>query len=178
MERQVTISRQENQALQSQNQQKQQTINEQQSQITQLHQQVQNLHELSALALSNSSYNFNQLKQEISRLKYQELAPQVRNENIKLNQLISEAKNKVGENLAFIVDLLLETQGQVEKTSESSQRERLNGKIEAYQTTLENSLTKEKLQTLLNKQKEFRQLEENLTRLQINEQMIQVPPKK
>ncbi|CAG8548357.1 7572_t:CDS:2 [Ambispora leptoticha] len=124
-------------------------------------------------------YNFTQLKQEIARLKYQELAPQVRNESTRLIQLITEAKNKAGKGgFAPIVDLLLETQKQIMQATEASQRDKLNGNMEAYQNILETSLTKEELQTLLTKQSELHQLEQYL---RINDQAAQIrqssPPK-
>ncbi|CAI2177434.1 1717_t:CDS:2, partial [Funneliformis geosporum] len=147
---QFAIFQQENQAYQ-------QTINDQQSQID----------DLSNIAFPNKPYNFLKLKQDIIRLKAQELEPQVRNETTKLVQLISEAKNKSG-NLSYIVDLILETQKQILQNSNIAQRDKLSGKIEAYQTLLVGSLTEEELQTLLNKQTEVQELENHLESLQQN----------
>lgn len=98
--------------------------------------------------------NFNQLKQEIIRLKAQELAPQVRNESTKLDQLIMEAKN-----------ILLE----VQKHNDQLTQIHLEGQLTAYQNILESNLTKEELQI------ESHQLEKYLTSLQqIQEQVAQI----
>lgn len=132
------------------------------------------LNELSTLIFPNQSYNFNQLEEEIARLKYQELAPKVRTEKTKLEQLIVEAKNKAGEgSFAPVIDLLLETQKQIIQVTETSQKDKLTGKIEAYQSILENKLTQEELKTLLTKQTEIYQLEQHLTSLQ-NQQITQI----
>ena len=149
-----------------------------QKQLDKTSHQIQNLNKLSALIFPHQPYNFDQLQREIARLKYQELAPQVREEKAKYEQLITTAKEKVGAgSFVPIIDLFLEAHQQREKTVETSQKDKLSGKIEAYQGILENNLGKEELQTLSNKQKELCQLEEHLARLQINEQKIQIPPK-
>ncbi|CAG8626757.1 4461_t:CDS:1 [Funneliformis mosseae] len=140
---------QENQELQSQNKDQQNQINE-----------------LSNIALPNSPYNLTKLKQEIIRLKVQELAPKVRNESTKVVKLIEEAKNKAS-NFSSIVDLILETQKQIVQNSETSQRDIFFGKMEAYRSILESVLSKEELQTLLNKQTEFLELEKHLKSLQL-----------
>ncbi|CAH1761582.1 11795_t:CDS:2 [Entrophospora sp. SA101] len=137
---------------------------------TQPNQQFQ---EFSNLLFPNQPYNFDQLKQEITRLKYHELAPQLCNKRTEFEQLIAEVKNKAG-NSEKIIDLLLETYQQKEQATETSQKDKLSGKIEAYQNVLEGNLTKEELQTLLNKQIELCQLEKHLASLQINEQVAQI----
>ncbi|CAG8699876.1 1676_t:CDS:2, partial [Funneliformis mosseae] len=148
LEQQLAIVQQENKELQSNNDQKNQ------------------INELSNIALPNIPYHFTKLKQEIIRLKVQELAPKVRNESTKVVKLITEAKNKAG-NFSSIVDLILETQKQIVHNSETSQRDIFFGKMEAYRTILESVLSKEELQTLLNKQTEFLELEKHLKSLQL-----------
>ena len=59
-----------------------------------------------------------------------------------------------------------------EQTTEASQLDKLNGKIEAYQSILESNLSSEELQTLLNKQKELHQLEQHLLNLQQNQEQV------
>ncbi len=144
-----------------------------QQQITQLNNQLEEknlqLQELSVLLFPNNPYDFAKLKAEIKKLKTQELAPQVRTKRTGLEQLITTAKTKAG-GLGKIVDLLLETQKQLAQATETSQRDKLGGKIEAYQSTLEDSLTQKELQTLLNKQVELFQLEKHLENLQQNQQ--------
>ncbi|CAJ0747342.1 2255_t:CDS:2 [Entrophospora sp. SA101] len=113
---------------------------------------------------------------EIIRLKRQELAPQVRNEKDRFEQLITNAKTKAG-NLEKIIDLLLETQKQIGENKQGNDQlaqARLEGQLTAYQNVLEGNLTKEELQALLNKQIELCQLEKHLASLQINEQTAQI----
>ncbi|CAG8503331.1 5032_t:CDS:10 [Funneliformis mosseae] len=153
---------QQNIELQVQIQQNQQTISEQQSQINELYK----------ISFPNSPYNFHKLKQDIIRLKVHELAPQVRNESTKLVQLITEAKKKSG-NFSSIVDLILETQKQIVLNSETSQRDKLIGKIEAYQSILASNLVDKELQTLLDKQTEVLILEKHLESLQT--EYVQLP---
>ncbi|CAG8746069.1 704_t:CDS:1, partial [Dentiscutata heterogama] len=126
-------------------------------------QQFQQLQQLSDILFPNKPYNFHTLKQEIKRFKYQELAPQIRNEKIKFEELTLNIKTKAGH-LEKIVDLLLETQKQAIKSNDQF----IQGQIVAYQNILEGNLTKNELQILLAKQKEIHQLEECLTNLQIN----------
>ncbi|CAG8490226.1 17139_t:CDS:1 [Funneliformis caledonium] len=125
------------------------------------------INELTNIAFPNSPYNFPKLKQDIIRLKVQELAPQVRNESTKLVQLITEAKKKSG-NFSSIVDLILETKKQIALNSETSQRNKLIGKIEAYQSILASHIVDEELQTLFDKQTEVLKLEKHLESLQQN----------
>jgi len=66
--------------------------------------------------------------------------------------------------------LLLETYQQREQATKTSQKDKLNDKIEAYQSILEGNLTKEEIQTLLNKQAELYQLEKHLESLQQNQE--------
>ncbi|CAG8650732.1 6652_t:CDS:2 [Funneliformis mosseae] len=88
------------------------------------------------------------------------IAPQVRNEGTKVVQLITEAKDKAGK-FSSIVDLILETQKQIVQNSETSQSEVFFGKLKAYRTILASVLAEEELQTLLNKQKEFLEIEKH-----------------
>ncbi|CAG8787425.1 31832_t:CDS:1, partial [Racocetra persica] len=128
----------------------------------------QQLEEFSKLLFPSQSYNFTQIKQEIARLKYQELAPQIRKKKEQLEQLVIDAKTKTG-NLGNIVDLFLETQRQITKTNpESNEYFQTKGQLNAYQSVLETNFTKEELHNLLNKQIELVQLENLLASLQIN----------
>ena len=128
-------------------------------------QKTQNLSELFVLISPNQPYNFDQLKQEITRLKYQELSPQVRKEKAELEKLITTAKEKAGEgSFAPIVDLLLETQKKI--TDQGNEDAFVQGQLTAYQNILEGKLAKEELQNLLNKQTELLKLEQHLANLQ------------
>ncbi|CAG8727396.1 10276_t:CDS:2, partial [Racocetra fulgida] len=127
-----------------------------------LEQQVQ-LQQLSGVLFPNKPYDFLVLKQEIARLKYQDLAPQVRNEKIKFEELTTNIKTKAAH-LEKVVDLLLETQKQAIKSNDQL----IQGQLTAYKNILEGSLTKEELQILLDKQTELYQLEDHLANLQID----------
>jgi hypothetical protein len=136
------------------------------------------LQELSQILFPNQSYDFNQLKQEIIRFKHQELAPRIRNKRTELEQLIASAKSKAGDS-ERMVELLLEIHQKKEQVAEISQKDKLNGKIEAYQSILEGVLTSEELQNLLTKQTELFHLEKHLSILQSEQQaqIIQSPVK-
>ncbi|CAG8697667.1 21789_t:CDS:1, partial [Racocetra persica] len=121
------------------------------------------LQQLSGILFPNKPYNFLVLKQEIARLKYQDLAPQVRNEKIKFEELTTNIKTKAGH-LEKVIDLLLETQKQAIKNNDQL----IQGQLIAYKNILEGSLTKEELQILLAKQTELYQLEDQLANLQID----------
>ena len=136
--------------------------------------------QLSNLLFPNQTYNFNQLKQEIARLKHQELSPQTREQKTEFEKLVADAKLKVGEgSFSPIIDLFLETQKQIveqEKNNLFSQ-----GQLSAYQKILQTKLTQEELQNLLNKQKELLKSEQHLKNLQQNQeqltQQIEISPK-
>ena len=138
------------------------------------------LQQLSNLLFPNQTYNFNQLKQEITRLKYQELSPQTREQKTEFEKLVADAKLKVGEgSFSPIIDLFLEAQKQIveqEKNNLFSQ-----GQLSAYQKILQTKLTQEELQNLLNKQKELLKSEQHLKNLQQNQeqltQQIEISPK-
>lgn len=80
--------------------------------------QLDNNLELFNLTFFNQPYSFNQLKREIARLKYQELAPQVRKEKEKFGELIINTKTKAG-NFEKVVDLLLEAHQKVSRLTKS-----------------------------------------------------------
>ncbi|CAG8792223.1 5531_t:CDS:2, partial [Racocetra persica] len=124
-------------------------IADQSAKIQELEQEQNKLKQLSALLLPHQTYNFSVLEAEIKRLKIQELAPQ-----------------KTGTSLEKTIDLLLEAHQQSEQATQIYLQDKLSGKIEAYQSILEDSLTKEEMQTLLNRQTELLKLENHLSSLQ------------
>ncbi|CAG8454117.1 16478_t:CDS:2 [Dentiscutata heterogama] len=118
----------------------------------------------------NNPYNFLELRQEITRLKYQELAPKVRNKKTGFEKLMVNLKEKAGEGFAHIIDLLITAHQQKEQATDLSQKDKLSGKIEAYQEILVGgNLTKEELQIFLDQQTELSQLEEHLNSFIIND---------
>ena len=145
--------------------------NELQAQEKQVKELKNYLMKLSEIIFFDRTYTFDQIQQEITRLKLQELAPRARREKEHLEQLIINAKTKAN-NLEKIVDLLLETKRQIIEQGNDSIF--AQGQLTAYQTILEGNLTKEELQTLLSKQTELFNLEKHLVSLQINEQPRQI----
>ncbi len=134
--------------------------------VEQLEQQIQDLNEL---IFPNDPYNFTELKAEINRLKLQELAPQIRKEKLELEQLITNAKNKVEANFTGIIDLLFKTQKQMnekEKANDPLIQAKLEGELTAYQKILQTKLTQEELKAILVKQTELFHLEKHLDSLQ------------
>jgi len=139
------------------------------------------LGQLSNLLFPQQNCNFNQLKQEIARLKHQELAPKLRNKKTEFEQLITTTKKKAGESLERTADLLLKTQKQIFQAKETPQKDKLKIKVEAYCDVLEGNLTQEELKNLLTKQTELCQFEQHLKNLQQNQeqltQQIEISPK-
>ncbi|CAJ0747334.1 2247_t:CDS:2 [Entrophospora sp. SA101] len=120
--------------------------------------------EIARIISPHEEPKFTAIKQEITRLKYQELAPQFREEKAKFEQLITAVKTKAG-NSEKIVDLLLETNKQLIKNNDQL----IQGQLIAYQSLLEGNLAKEEIQNLLTKQAEISQLEKHLESLQQNQ---------
>src|SRR5437660_6223749 len=117
--------------------------------------QFDKLKGLSFVIFPNNPYNFTELKAEITKMKIQELAPQLRNEKTKLEQLITDAKNKVEANFTVIIDQLLELQQQIikkEKNSDPLTQAKLEGQLTAYQNILQTKLTQEEIHAILDKQ--------------------------
>ncbi|CAG8763476.1 15391_t:CDS:2, partial [Racocetra fulgida] len=108
---------------------------------------------------------FGQLKQEIVRLKLDELTPQFQNKKAELEELAQIAKNKAGDNLEAIVSLLLRTQASIIKRKKGNDSF-AQDQLEAFRDILQSKLTSEELKTLLSKQIELTNSEEQLNKLQ------------
>ncbi|RIA90303.1 hypothetical protein C1645_770180, partial [Glomus cerebriforme] len=124
------------------------------------------LKELADTVLPNVTFDLSKLKQEIARLKLNELIPQARKEKSDLEQQIANAKNKVENSFKKIIDMLLETQKQIVGKNDPLVQAQLTGKLSAYLSMLEGNLSEQELQTLLNKKTELLQLEEQIAKLQ------------
>jgi hypothetical protein len=83
-----------------------------------------------------------------------------------LEKLITSAKDKLGEDLEFLLEMYLETQNDIEKLGRDSF-------IEKHLQKLENALTrkmsKEELEAIYQKQKEVRQKEKEITEMNSND---------
>lgn len=129
----------------------------------------QQLKELADMVLPNITFDLGKLKQEIARLKLNELSPQARKKQSELEQQINDAKNKIESNPDTIIDLLLETQEQIIDKNDKNDplvQAQLTGQLNAYLSILEKNLSKQELQVLLDKKTELIQLEKQIDKLQ------------
>ncbi|CAG8450204.1 13396_t:CDS:2 [Dentiscutata erythropus] len=118
------------------------------------------------IVLPDSEFgNFGQLKQEIVRLRLDVLTPQFQNKKAELEELAQIAKNKAGDNLEAIVSLLLRTQASIIKRKKGNDSF-AQDQLEAFRDILQSKLTSEELKTLLSKQIELTNSEEQLNKLQ------------
>ncbi|CAG8437560.1 uncharacterized protein OCT59_016681 [Rhizophagus irregularis] len=127
------------------------------------------LKELADMVLPNIAFDLGKLKQEIARLKLNELSPQARKKQSELEQQINNAKNKIESIPNAIIDLLLETQEQIIGENDKNDplvQAQLTGQLKAYQSILEKNLSKQELQALLDKKAELIQLKEQIDKLQ------------
>ncbi|GBC03148.1 hypothetical protein RclHR1_00050056 [Rhizophagus clarus] len=114
----------------------------------------QQLEELTDMVLPNITFDLGKLKHEITRLK--------------LNELLSQAriiKTNVENNSKTIIDLLLETQVQIIGKNDPLIQAQLKGQLNAYLNILENNLSKQELQALLDRKTEFIQLKKQIDKL-------------
>ncbi|CAB4476526.1 unnamed protein product [Rhizophagus irregularis] len=121
------------------------------------------------MVLPNIAFDLGKLKQEIARLKLNELSPQARKKQSELEQQINDAKNKIESIPNTIIDLLLDTQKQIigeNNKNDSLVQAQLTGQLKAYQSILEKNLSKQELQALLDKKAELTQLKEQIDKLQ------------
>jgi hypothetical protein len=126
----------------------------------------QQLKELADMVLPNITFDPGKLKQEIARLKLNELSPQARKAKDELEQQINNIKINVKSNSKKIIDLLIETQTQIIGKNDPLVQAQLTGQLNAYLSILEEDLSKQELQALLDKKIELIQLEERIDKLQ------------
>ncbi|CAB4397874.1 unnamed protein product [Rhizophagus irregularis] len=126
----------------------------------------QQLKELADMILPNITFDLNKLKQEIARLRLNELVPQARKEKSELEKQINDVKDKVESRVKKVIDLLLETQKQITGKKDPLVQAQLTGQLNAYLSILEEDLSKKELQALLDKKTELIQLEEQIDKLQ------------
>lgn len=131
-----------------------------------LHLSQSQLQQLSDLILPNQVYDFFTLKKEVQRIKTNELAPSLQNKRQELEQLITDAKNQLSEDLKSTLELYCQTLTE----EDNSLKE---GKLAAYQTILQAKLNKEELKTISSKKVKISQLEKQLNKLQVDEQQLE-----
>ncbi|CAI2169437.1 9245_t:CDS:2 [Funneliformis geosporum] len=161
-----------------------------QAQIQEKDQQIENLEkhiektltleqfqDLNGIALPNSELDFENLKQEVKRLKLKDFIPYFKEQKDDFSQLVSNAKNKTKDSLETILDLFLQTQKQLcdkEKENDSFTQGQLQGQLTTCQTLLQTKLSKEELRKLSNQQRELLKLEQQWVSLQVNHEKTYV----
>jgi len=125
------------------------------------------LKELADIILPDITFDLDKLKQEIARLKLNELVPQVQKEKSELEQQITNIKNNVEYSFTKVIDLLLETQKQIIGKNDPLVQAQLTGQLNAYLSILEGNLSKQELQALLDRKAKLLQLEEQIDKLQL-----------
>jgi hypothetical protein len=126
----------------------------------------QQLKELADIILPNITFDFDILKQEIARLRLNELVPRAQNKKSELEQQINNTKNNVESSFKKVIDLLLETQKQIIGKNNPLDEAQLTGQLNAYISILEGNLSKQELQALLDNKTELIKLEEQIDKLQ------------
>ncbi|CAG8637879.1 hypothetical protein C2G38_2199976 [Gigaspora rosea] len=149
--------------------QKDQTIEEKDRTIADLTRKAQQtptlsqFEELNNIALPCTDLDFNKLKQEVKRLKLKDFDPHFQEQKIVFEQLKTTAKEKAGDSLSAILDLLLQTNKKIIETkngnSDSFTQGQLQGQLTTCQTLLTTKFTSKELQKLQDKQKELIELE-------------------
>ncbi|KAF0392036.1 hypothetical protein F8M41_010654 [Gigaspora margarita] len=155
-----------------------QSFNHKVQMIADLNQKIQQtptlsqFRELNNIVLGCTELNYNKLKQEIKRLKLKDFNPYFQEQKNTFERLMATAKNKAGDSLKSILDLLLQTNKQIieseyeNNNNNSFTRGQLQGQLTTCQTLLQTKFTLEELQSLLDKQKELRRLEKHSVILQ------------
>ena len=123
------------------------------------------LSELNNLIFSHQNYEFAVLKEEIKRLKIQDLNIQIPAKKKKLEQLTNSIKEKLDRAEKYLLEKLLKKHDKIVRSGVDSSSE----KLEELKEGLSEKLTKEEIQTFLNNQKEIIELEKKLELLQQQE---------
>lgn len=120
----------------------------------------------------NTDLDFNKLKKEIKGLKLKFYLPYFQKEENTYKKLITNAKEKVGTNMGKFFDLLLQIQKQIIERQQENDTF-AQGQLSAYQIILQEKLDYDELQEILNEQKKFLALEQQLRFLQSDEEEIE-----
>lgn len=115
------------------------------------------LKEISNIVLPNTAFDFSTLNIEIERLKIESLSHQIQNKKVELERLLIEAKNKLGEESEFLLDILLEVQTTTTGTSKS---------LESLKFSLSKKLTEEEIEFFCQSQREILRLEQERDNIQ------------
>ena len=122
-------------------------------------------------------YNFYSLQSEIKKLKIQDLVFQIQNRGNELEKLTSATNSKLSKTEKYPLEKLLKRRNKILKTKNPNPK-----KLVELKEILNEKLTPEELQVLLDKQAELHQLEKHLESLQQNQELrnqiqTEKPPK-
>ncbi|CAG8470017.1 13737_t:CDS:1 [Acaulospora morrowiae] len=129
--------------------------------------------ELTDLVLPGSEFDHAKFKQEIIRLKLEDLVPYLQGQKERFDGLVIDLKRRVGDSLKPIVDLLMKTRKDIFEQTNINNNEfaqgKLQGELAICQTLLQTSLAQEELQSLLTAQDEMLKIEMQIANLQRNQ---------
>ncbi|RIB24903.1 hypothetical protein C2G38_2068866 [Gigaspora rosea] len=133
------------------------------------------------LVYPNQPFNFETLRAEVKRLKFQDLTSKISLKKQELEQLINTAKERLTRAERYILEELFRKHSSILQTNNNSNVERLNNnnsnveplnddesnveRLNELKEILSETLTQEGLQILLNNQTENFNLEEHLNNL-------------
>ncbi|CAG8737521.1 30439_t:CDS:1 [Racocetra persica] len=96
--------------------------------------------ELNNIVLGSTELNFNNLKQEIKRLKLKDFNPYFQEQKNIFEQLTATAKSKAGDSLRSILDLFLQTNKQIIESENESDNSFARGQLQGQLTTCQTLL--------------------------------------
>ncbi|MCE8158963.1 MAG: hypothetical protein I3273_03220 [Candidatus Moeniiplasma glomeromycotorum] len=134
------------------------------------------LKDIAEIVMPNTEFDFAELKQEIKKLKTENLLNQLKIKKIELEEMISSVKGELNEEAQnYLLDSLLKKKVKIVRSNNNFASE----KIEKIREILVKKLGQERLQNLLDKQSKVTQLEKKLEDLQEEqlETKIEVSPK-
>ena len=131
------------------------------------------LSELNDLIFSSQNYEFAALKEEIKRLKIQDLNIQIPAKKKELEQLIDSVKEKLDKAEKYLLEKLLKKHNKIAQSGIDSSSE----KLEELKESLNEKLNEGEVKSFLDKQKEIIELEKKLESLQEQQTNIEIPPK-
>ncbi len=122
------------------------------------------LKELSSLIFPNSTYNFANLKEEIKRLKINDLTPLFQNKSRELKELITNVKSKLSEEAQELPEAFLELHMELARDTDNNF---LQKQLERMKNSLNKKLSEQEINSLTDKQTEVIKLKKQLENLQI-----------
>jgi hypothetical protein len=134
---------------------------------------IEKLKEIANIVLPNTTFDFTTLKSEIEKLKNENLSYQIQIREDELRELITGAKNKLGKELEFLLEILPKIQVDIVKKGSMPFAEE---RFRDLATILEKKISREEIELICQKKREIVYLEEiiqsNQTELENNEKKL------